>query len=375
LGFASFLDSLQLQLITIMNLSKRSRSDLLVALEDPEFSSSDPGGSYQIHTLPDPSTGEHRPYLVHVERDERDHRLCELTAVGPSKSTDEEYQSFAVVANGGGSSYVVGNGVLHTITTVDPLFWLLQDKYASTNEAPNKQWQPLDQYLQQFDAVLVQKCLDVQQCTHVLDEMVVEEETYVKFSVPKTVLWLQRKFDAVEAVLLKQMEAHRKAVVRKSRTQGAMAANFHLAQRPTPTQPKQSSPSDVQDDILALSAQDRQRAKYEAIQSVCNYLSAPWIDRLLEHVNETKKVALEEPAATTAGKKSPTSTISVPTEDWNAAIGDLVPTGEGNSRGKVEAVQEKPVTAGAKRLLKVNQKGLQKMSSFFSVKKSKTAEK
>ena len=127
-----------------------SNSSMLVALMPPAVAMGRPskstaaGPTFEIlHHLPDPSTGEiTRPFLLmehppesHDSNNDAIHTnttttttLYEITAV---QSPLNDYQSFAVVdtsntaAASRTTSTVLANGILHTVTPVDPLFWVL----------------------------------------------------------------------------------------------------------------------------------------------------------------------------------------------------------------------------------------------------------
>lgn len=267
--------------------------------------------------LPDPSTGEDRPYLV------QDGSLFEL------QCTHHEFSAFLV------DSDVVGEPHLYTSTKVDPLFWLLRPKALS--ETP---WQPLDQLLQDLCDPRVVPYLKNPDHILATTEM---DEVYYKCSMDKALAWLTKKYSRVEAVLRQQAKlAHRSA------DESAMSNNFCPADEALPTD---GTPVTI----------DEQRVRDESLQVVCSYLCPEWQARFLEHMNTDRSVL--------SPKKKKARISGASTEDWNASLTSLA-TGQG-CQAPPDTKKDQPQTQGIKKLAKVNTKGMKKLGSFFTKKENK----
>ena len=392
-------------------MPEKNASNMLVALfqptaDDAAMTNSGEGrppAPLEIHPLPDPSNGEIRPYLVLHSAEQSHTTLYEITAV---QNELNDYHSFAV------DNTIVANGTLHTISPVDPLFWLLTDENltagANSNSATvtdtaastqQQQWQPLAQITKKYNSN-VTRCIPAEQYQHIFAEYLVDDETFCKFSVDKAVQWLQAKQKAVEKVLLRQLERDQQLKEQHttsntiSNGSGAFESGFNLGEEEEKS--NENSTTLLNDPVAEKrAAQQRRKAIHESIQVVGNYLSVKWKARFLESLECLKSTnngtgndlvdvdvaeVWGEPAkpkptmtttTTTTIKRPRVSTdedgaMSLPavvTDDWNPAVVNE------KEQAKTKKEQPKPITAGAKRLLKVNKKGLQKMSSFFAVKK------
>ena len=365
--------------------SNKDDRRLMVAVVDPsitEFFSPAPSvvtrRSVSVHILPDPSTGDNRPYFV-MEATEPA-VLCELQALPPDR---EPYGAFLIASDPNVSdnnqsrtttnNYVVGgNGNLHVVTPVDPLFWCLRDEDLSPGK--QAQWQPMNQILSIFPS-MVQATLDVQQLGHVYSKMSLgddDEESFYKFSVPKALQWLQKKQERAEKALTQQ-ELLTNQVRPDSQSTGSGGAFVHGFNLGGSQPEKEESAAD--NDRKAARAEQRrqqasQRAKVESIQVVCNYLTRAWREAFLEHLNVRAQDALESPAHRSKRKREEKE-IGQENDDNNGTNNDenmLVST-------KKKKAIPRPITVGAKRLAKVNTKGMSKMSSFFSISKKTTKKK
>lgn len=367
---------------------------MLVALQTPGLSSSE---AFEVHNLPDPGTLELRPYLVGVSSSTTSPPLCEITAVegGPASLVDDDYHSFAV-----SGQYIVQNGTLHVITPVDPLFWLLRDEHLPTAAAvaggggssdtnnKSQSWQPIEQMMNQYDPI-IRRCLQPQQLMHILAEMSMNDEMYVKFSADKAVQWLRSKQQAVHDILYRHLEEHFINQSKQASRNGAFLSGFTVAEaenelvcsqiteKPNGELASDSFSSSAQPQLQHQQEQLQKRAREESIQVVCNYLSLAWRVHFLNHL-QVESTVLEASSDRQCPQNHPqaaaavSSSLALPddatTMDWNTAV---VGGGDVTHSQKTSVVAQ-PITAGAKRLLKVNRKGLQKMSAFFGAKKSKT---
>lgn len=318
--------------------------------------------------LPDPADASHqRTYLVTAEKS-----ICELQSLAPAA----DYGSFFV--NG---SYVIGNGNIHTVSPVDPLFWFLaaQETTAAEEKQQQQKWQPLEQILADpaLDRRIVEAVTDRTQLGHIFQTMQLpgaedDEESYYKFSEPRTLEWLTNKRQRVEAVLwqqesdiLQQQDQQQVSTETDPDSSGggggAFSSSFNLA---ADLQKEQKSQSHTVSDKDQRERELQQRCREESVQIVCTYLNSVWRERFLLHLKleETvlmspKKRRQQQQQAMEAqsgqGSSMPAVNAAV---DWN----DVNKPVEAK-KAKVEP----SVTMGAKKLAKVNTKGMQKMSSFF----------
>lgn len=393
-------------------------SNMFVALFGTFGESGDAADATQtmeVVDLVDPSLGCARPYLLarrrcrpvpkHTDNNNNNNNhtipsitdVYEMTVAKSPSTLDGNYQSFAVSGR-----TIVQNGTLYVITPVDPLFWFLKDDHITAvvdNETNRPKWQPISQLLSHYDATIVQ-CMrshdnNWEQLRHIFMEMVLDgddedsdksNERFAKFSVERALVWLERKYQAVKPVLHRQLkEQGRRAAARSKTQQGAFLPGFTVASAPTQPEPdsdskKHAIPTELQDDNQTIEAEQAlcEQAKAASIQVVCNYLSPSWRLHFLQHLKLEASDILESSEERISKKRvklsssSSSSELPTPTShmDWNAAIAG---TGDTDATDNQMAAKTKsltnPLTAGAKRLLKVNKKGLQKMSSFFGVSK------
>lgn len=377
-------------------MSGKSRSsngmNALVAIIDPNLATASTSFSLDQQSnalatknqceclqLPDPADASHqRTYLVTAEK-----AICELQAFAPAA----DYGSFFV--NG---EYVIGNGSLHTVSPVDPLFWFLDVHNHTVTEVEKgqqqQQWQPLEQILadQALDRHIVAAVTDRKQLGHIFQTMQLpgaeeDEERYYKFSAPKTLEWLTNKQQRVENVLWQQ-ESH--LLEREEQQQdatetenldnggGAFSSCFNVA---ADLQPDTQSQNDAESAHAGKEQREKelhQRCREESVQIVCTYLNSVWCERFLLHLrlNETilmspkkrRQLQLQQQRQATGSKDNeqasfmPAVTAAI---DWNDV--NMTET-------KKAKVEEPSITYGAKKLAKVNTKGMKTMSSFFGAK-------
>jgi hypothetical protein len=345
--------------------------------------------------LPDPADASHqssRTYLVTAEK-----AICELQAFAPASSSD--YGSFFV--NG---AYVVGNGNLHTVSPVDPLFWFLgvhnHTVVATTTEGEKgqqqQQWQPLEQILadQALDRRIVEAVTDRNQLGHIFETMQLpgaadeDEEKYYKFSVAKTLEWLTNKQQRVETVLWQQ-ESH--LLGREEQQQqdtsmesenvgsggGAFSSSFNVAAdlQPETAQSQSNAESTKEQREKEL----HQRCREESVQVVCTYLNSVWRERFLLHLklNETvlmspkkrRQLQLKEQQQQQASAGSQNNHGEQAAPSFMPAVTAAVDWNDVNTTETKKLKVEAPsITYGAKKLAKVNTKGMKSMSSFFGAK-------
>ena len=394
---------------------------------------------------------------------EEDYQLCEMTLIddmkNSSKSTNARnedntvYQSFLITNHSNTNnhndtlssiqlssspSHVVEDGSLYVMTPIDPLFWLLRDSYlppittmSSSSSStlmsmmvedtveqlpiptpiPKQQWQPVLQFLQEYDPV-IQKCVygsqqpqsQPQQYKHVLNVMSLgnhsmnnnddgnddDDDTMilVQFSIEKALLWLHQKQRKMEQYLLQSsssQQQHQNNTNMNSNSNnsnvGAFTSGFTIAKENTTTTGMSTNTKAEDNNESKQQEQQRQeqqfrnRMKEESIQLICNYLSPAWQDHFVQYLKiHDPEFALlqqmtneqQEPNTTTSinqNKRSKTSEIDMdmkmttPTVDWNTSFttntNDMSTTAAVTS-SKKKLLLLQPITAGAKRLLKVN---------------------
>lgn len=409
-----------------------------------------------VRHLPDPATGDDRAYLISYPSSNNGvgsnsggtstvttsslasttktttDRTNPHVAVAELQSISTRYGSYLV-----GDDYVVGDGSLYTATPVDPLFWCLTDDNATGNTttsgnhsaAQSQSWQPLEQIVATtFPPHVSDLVMDKAQYRHVLASMSLAmdsassdpNECFYRFSVAKALVWLTRKQQAVEAVLLQQAvnetatSKAAAALAKEAVNGGAFSDSFQLGGQRDECDPKRSkspvagslepppavhfdqplsqtgSPenaatttptcvSTLQPQSLSVSAQIQ--AKEESIQVVCQYLRPVWQSRFLEHLEVTESVlettterqkrrlvaqqASNNPDAGHSG--APTMTLpTVSTADWNERLTQTVSEDTSGNINTISTKRGPPSqTIGAKKLAKVNTKGMKKMSAFF----------
>jgi hypothetical protein len=329
---------------------------------------------FTVHPLPDPSVpNTKRPYLIRevspcttVENDgthevftPRRYQLCEITRIGcldeTTMDTTTKYESYILSSTGLHASppYVIQDGSLYVMTPVDPLFWFLPDLSLAQPTPKPAVWEPLSQFVQQYDPILVSCLSDQSQLLHLLTEMHIEDhEPLVQCSVEKTLLWLQRKQEQLELTLRDQAQTQ---LSQSKKANGAFCSGFTIAESTAPT----VTPPDSDENASPTA---KPICRNESIQLVCQYLSPAWRERFLQHLQVDAALVLQ---ASPDRRKRPKVIVSDGPEPWHATIGasDSAPA----------APAAKPMTAGAKRLLKAtsSSRGLQSISSFFQKGKSK----
>ena len=135
------------------------------------------------------------------------------------------------------------------------------------------------------------------------------------------------------------------------------------------------------------------------MQLVCNYLTPAWQDHFLQYLrdhdpdyalvqwkneppenllepnkdrNKRSKSEVDTNKTTTIQASITDVTTMTPTVDWNMSLTTSCCTNDTSTTTTTSSKSKKlllvqPITAGAKRLLKVNQRGIQSVSSFFGV--------
>ena len=375
------------------------------------------------------------------------YQLCEMTLMvnhmvnnnnsSSNNNNNNSYQSFLIANHNPGDSpsYVVQDGSLYALTPLDPLFWLLRDSYLpttmakshTTNEAPKLQWQPLWQFLQEYDPV-VQQCVGAtvppRQYRHLLNEMSMGDDdeddstVLVQFSVEKALRWLHLKQQTVEQYLLQSTTSTSPSPTNHaSQPKGGFSSGFTIAKEnnhgattvPNTTTttatitaqldaeskgpPERHNNNNNDDENEETQAEWRRwmMIKEESIQLVSNYLSSAWQAQWLHYLNQQQHdpeyarwIQQQQVAETTTTPRcssamnnnddttTTTTRTTQPTVDWNMSLTTTTTMGSSTESSSLHVSKPPPMTAGAKRLLKPSsqqQRGLQSVASFFQSKK------
>jgi hypothetical protein len=315
-------------------------------------------------------------------------QVYELYGMDSDDGTIGEYSSFLV------NGIVVPNGVLHTLTKVDPLWFVVRLLAPHEhNELLSSSWKPLDQLLGDICGdhkttrdFLVQ--LDATHFAPIFQSMELSEEEMVyKLSQDKVVSWLTRKQQGVETVL--RLQAQRtiaSARTNDCRTTTCFAQGLFVPGRDNddddkneetitddaPTVSAVTNATAADDTTMTIDDGTARTIRDESIQVVCQYLSKAWRNCFLHHLQLLGSDVLEGKSITTSSQRP--KKIK-PTVDWNAGLTDSTMTAAAaaTSSSVVVVTPKIPttgttMTAGAKRLQKVNTKGMSKLSSFFATK-------
>ena len=272
--------------------------------------------------------------------------LCEM------QSLSADFGSFLMTP----SNTVVGkDSTLYLTTCVDPLFLVLQHEPASDR------WQPWDQIVEGMDATLRSALpADRNQLMHLFARMPVsDDEIYYKFSVAKSLGWLQKKFARVQETLEKQQK-HKTDSIQPSKdscnSRSSVASNFHLGKQATEST-STAAKAEQEQQHAARKERIIERCRADALQIVCEYLNETWKLRFLTHVNlESSLLEPPKPANKSSSGEKRSGNVTTAT--------DLALPPSKKSKTVVSSS-----TVGLKKLAKVNTKGMKKMSAFFSVKK------
>jgi hypothetical protein len=321
-------------------------------------------------------------------------QVYELYGIDGDDETIGEYSSFLV------NGIVVPNGMLHTLTTVDPLWFVVRllvprepnDPLSSSSSS----WKPLDQLLGDIcgDDTTTRDFLVQLDATHfapIFQSMELSEEEMVyKLSQDKVLSWLTRKQQGVETVLrLQAQRTTTSARTNDRRTTTCFAQGLFVPGRDdddkneetmTDAAPTVSATSDstaADDATMTIDDGTARIIRDESVQVVCQYLSNAWRECFLHHLQLLGSDVLEGKSITTSSQRP--KKIK-PTVDWNAELTDsmitttIAATAAAESSSvvvvtpKVPTTGKSTMTTGAKRLQKINTKGMSKLSSFFAAK-------
>lgn len=306
--------------------TNKSKTTIMEASVADLWSSNPPPS---LVTFQNPCNGEKRPYVM------VDKTICELQSIAAHKHC---YGAFLV------GSRVVDDPNLYVLTSIDPLFFFLSHWTTPTS------YQPLSQLMTCIPPEIATS-VETSQLKHILQVMAIgEDELYYKLSVDKTLVWLKRKQEHVQTVL-EQQEATKKRPL-----EAAFAASFRR-----PEQSENNAPP-MKTEAAAVTSM----SKEESIQIVCNYINETWTERFLKHCSVSpsllqggtrKRPRQEDVVVSTAAT---TSGLPAVTMDWHNEL-----------QQTTQPPKPPPakLSVAAKKLAKVNTKGMKPMSSFFTIKK------
>jgi len=346
------------------------------------------GESFPVADLPDPSsTQQQRPYIVlpHRLNNETTTKISN-TSSGNQQKLICEIQSLSLPYY---QSMVVGSQVfgddcqIHLCHPVDPLFWVLSS-FPHSGAPQDDQWQPMDQILTHCPPTIVDG-MDRHQLQHFFEKMNLQgdededdveedgEDYYYKFSSELALQWLSKKQQAIQNVLHQQRQRAKQKMASKQKDFGAFSSGFHLAEEEN--QPKNQTVGSNNKTKAETQEDDLERAKEGSIQIICNYLNEEWTQAFLSHMSVTsdvlcppkagqkrKHVNSEDPVDKTPG-------LVTPSVDWNVALQQPVADHDDRKSKQLQQQKTAKLSVAAKKLAKVNIKGMKKMSSFFTAKK------
>lgn len=311
--------------VTLVDLHHEQREDAPATSPGaPQSAAYGPklGSTPSVATLPDPSTGNEREYLIIPAAGSGG--ACDLHEV-QSLSGPSRYGSFLV------GSRVVSDGNLRLATRVDPLFFVLaaadaaqQRQQQRTQEKKEvggggeSRWQPLDQILADVpsfvsDALrnatpvrseIGESALDGQM-RHLFErtDQFGDDLILYKYDQARATEWLKAKHrravEGAKASLLatKLMREHEKEVTSKAGGGGgAFSSSFNLEGEAQPAMISQSpltsqvssggdgataSPIPLLGDTSSLSKEEETQLGVAGLHLVCEYLSEGWRTKLI----------------------------------------------------------------------------------------------
>lgn len=355
-----------------------SENTSVVALYDNSNNNDDASwDKASVISLVHPNTNKEQHFILSLEND-----IYEMTSI-----SRPYYGSFFV------GSRVISNGALHTLTRIDPLYFLL---HQLSQHSQVHSWQPLDQL--DVNQTVVSALSNESQWKHVCGIKKLGDDLILyKFSEDKALQWLIQKqkatVEVVKQQLLysKQQDCLAMQQLFQSQGGGAFSNSFRLGEDDDDKEQQEhqlnvnsntTTSNSNKATTIQLTNAELQAAKEASVDIVCEYLSPEWQDKLKTHFGFALlmvKESDEETNTTTNNKKRARAL-------WEANPGqndadDLLQFTMGTTSGescKSESLKTKkkppPTTAGLKRLQKVNTKGMKSLSSFFGTKKKKTSQ-
>jgi hypothetical protein len=247
-----------------------------------------------------------------------------------------------------------------------------------------------------LDRRIVEAVTDRNQLGHIFETMQLpgaeeDEEKYYKFSAPKTLAWLTNKQQRVETVLWQQ-ESH--TLEGKEQPQdamdtenadsggGAFSSSFNVA---ADLQPE--SKSNAETTLAGKEQREKElhlRCREESVQIVCTYLNSVWRERFLLHLKLNETVLMSPKKRRQLQLKEQQQQASAGSQNKNGeqapsfmpAVTAAVDWNDVNTTETKKLKVEMPsITYGAKKLAKVNTKGMKSMSSFFGAKPATSKKK
>mmetsp|Transcript_28453 Transcript_28453/g.34713 ORF Transcript_28453/g.34713 Transcript_28453/m.34713 type:complete len:440 (+) Transcript_28453:97-1416(+) len=300
---------------------------------------------------------------------------------------------------------VIQNGDLTITSRIDPLFLVLKLLFhENQNTEQTKKWTTLSQVLAELPwPIRMALRGQTRQMLHLYekldipgeqDETPSDNDTYVRFSEERALTWLHTKVTRATRVLRDQ-RLRTKAAETSTTNEKKSTPDFFLPDDSAP-QPTSITPLDTEAAVVtpmkstnepsspsALANDEEAAVKLEGLQLICNYLTDPWINKLLEFVGGTTSCVTfdklqERKSPDVSGKKR--SLESMYSGNGDVETDKLRQYSTGSTKGtalddvKSSTPQKsgKAQSHGLKKLAKVNTKGMKSLSSFFGAKKKKT---
>lgn len=326
----------------------------------------------KIVKLKDPGTNEFRDYGLLVESCNQNQ--CTIVEF---QSIPADFSSFVV------GRHIVKDGNIYVINPIDPLFFYLsthlfdESQSGINNDNKHKQqqsWQSFDQCLENSKLPReFYEAISEKQMRHICSTFSNDDICYLKFSVEKTLQWLQSKQERVLESLIRQHKRNRKtkdakyASLNNNRTGTnnsntimgeSISENFnlpppsHLVATPSSNEIKNTNTN------VTIELSETKALKNESIQIICNYLNQGWSNKFITHLKCTTEVLS---TSKTVNKAAGVSNIN------NSGIQHNIDNDM--SSKKLETTNQKPIvsarTSGNKRLVKVSTKGMKSIGNFF----------
>jgi hypothetical protein len=342
----------------------------------------------RIIKLKDPNTGEFREYGF------MENTTTTTSSIVEFQSIQNDYTSYMI------GRHIIKDGTLYMLNRVDPLFFYLasqeqylqQEQQSDTTTSTKKvSWQPFEQCLEEVSGSKIlpkdiHGCITKEQLHHVCLTFRNDDVCYYKFNIDKSLKFLERKQNRLLEYLIRQdqqaqQQQKRKMEETSTNKDQSISENFHMPddieqEVTTTVSTPQSNKSGTSNTLITVSPEtyisDTETLKIESIQIICNYLSAGWSTKFMEHMGVTKEQIYGTTSATeTASNAADAATT---TDPLYGNVQRVVETDKSTTASSSETTIKKSVvvessarTAGNKRLSKCNTKGMSSISSFFGV--------
>jgi len=364
----------------------------------------------KVVELLDPSSSEVRQYFVFSPYEYSISNIHEIQCM----QNEDDFGSFFI------GSRVISDGNFRISSRVDPLYFLLSN--LDPLEGSPK-WEPLDQALSKVSiyvrnslrAPVAKNDLEKEdggpkidiypQICHLFErsDEYGDDMILYKFSPTKACNWMIKKFncvtDTIEEHMLKAKRESHKEVLQSS--YGRKNASFNNSFIVEEDEEPNATLTDMDLSKINLTEEEKQMAKDNGLQLICEYLSNKWRRELLKKLDlsadalltlkERKRKAQNQyihdggegnndPTSSHEQKNDSTRNMSGEDEEkakllhYTMGLSTRDGDDEDNVSNQNAAKKARVTNAqsyGSKQLKKVNTKGMKSLSSFFGVKKNK----